>query len=314
MTRGPARQQGMAVVSALIVVAIVAALTSGLFLRQTSAIRQVENEQARIQARWLLLGGIDWARLILGENARREATVRRDQLWSTPVLDTRIEGGDDDRAAVFSGGIQDEQGKYNLYNLAERGVVDETQLEVLARLLAALGLPDTLAPQLAEHVALTQSRAAAPQAPGAAAPPGAGGARAPQPRGIEDLAALMQVDQAGVRAMRRTMTLLPAASLVNVNTAEPEVIAALVPGLSLAQARAVTGERDRGRWFNDSGDFTNRLSTGDPPLQVPPVATTSEWFLATGTVAYQRARVSMQALVSTARQRAPETVWIRETP
>jgi len=41
MTRGPARQQGMAVVSALIVVAIVAALTSGLFLRQTSAIRQV---------------------------------------------------------------------------------------------------------------------------------------------------------------------------------------------------------------------------------------------------------------------------------
>ncbi|GAB1578929.1 type II secretion system minor pseudopilin GspK [Bordetella petrii] len=305
----------MAVVSALIVVAIVAALTSGLFLRQTSAIRQVENEQARIQARWLLLGGIDWARLILGENARREATVRRDQLWSTPVLDTRIEGGDDERAAVFSGSIQDEQGKYNLYNLAERGVVDETQLDVLARLLAALGLPDTLAPRLAEHVALTQGRApAAPQAPGETPATSAGGARAPQPRGIEDLAALLQVDQAGARAMRRTMTLLPAASLVNVNTAEPEVIAALVPGLSLAQARAVTGERDRGRWFNDSGDFTNRLSTGDPPLQVPPVTTTSEWFLATGTVAYQRARVSMQALVSTARQRAPETVWIRETP
>ena len=312
MKRPATRQQGMAVVSALIVVAIVAALTSGLFLRQTSAIRQIENEQARIQARWLLLGGIDWARLLLRDNARQEATVRRDQLWSTPVLDTRIEGDDSGPAAVFSGGIQDEQGKYNLYNLAQRGVVDDTQVELLARLLGMLGLPDTLAPQLVEQVAMTQSRL-----PDGAQPPAgeaSAGARAPQPRGIDDLAALVGVDEAGLQAMRRTMTLLPAASLVNVNTAEPEVIAALVPGLSLAQARAVTGERDRGRWFNDSGDFANRLVTGGEPLQVPSVATTSEWFLANGTVAYQRARVSMQALVSIAGQRAPETIWIKETP
>ncbi|MCD0506281.1 type II secretion system minor pseudopilin GspK, partial [Bordetella petrii] len=180
----PARQQGMAVVSALIVVAIVAALTSGLFLRQTSAIRQVENEQARIQARWLLLGGIDWARLILRENARKEATVRGDQLWSTPVLDTRIESEASEGTAVFSGGIQDEQGKYNLYNLAKRGVVDETQLEVLARLLSLLGLPESLAPQLADQVALMQSRLPEGAAAGAQAEAGAG-AQAPQSRDID---------------------------------------------------------------------------------------------------------------------------------
>ncbi|MBO9356170.1 general secretion pathway protein GspK [Bordetella petrii] len=307
-----ARQQGMAVVSALIVVAIVAALTSGLFLRQASAIRQIENEQARIQARWLLLGGIDWTRLLLRDNARQEATVRRGQLWSTPVLDTRIEGDDSGQAAVFAGGIQDEQGKYNLYNLARRGVADAGQAEVLARLLDLLGLPQALAPQLAAQVALTQSRLPDP-APETPAGQG-GGARAPQPRGIDDLAAQLGVDAAGLQAMRRTMTWLPANTLVNVNTAEPEVIAALVPGLSLAQARAVLGERDRGRWFNDSGDFANRLATGGEPLQVPEVATTSEWFLANGTVAYQRARVGMQALVAVSGQRAPETLWIKETP
>src|SRR3546814_12089744 len=105
----------MAVVSALIVVAIVAALTSGLFLRQTSAIRQIENEQARVQARWLLLGGIDWARLLLRDNARQAATVRRDQLWSTPVLDTRTEGDDSGPAAAFSRGPANAQGKYTHY-------------------------------------------------------------------------------------------------------------------------------------------------------------------------------------------------------
>jgi len=312
MTPRAPRQQGMAVVCALIVVAIVAALTSGLFLRQTSAIRQIENEQARVQARWLLLGGIDWARLLLRDNARQEATVRRDQLWSTPVLDTRIEGDDSGRAAVFSGGIQDEQGKYNLYNLARRGVVDPSQVEVLARLLDLVGLPATLAPQLAAQVALTQSRLP-DAAPASSASPQAG-AQAPQPRGIDDLAAQLGVDDASRQTMRHTMTLLPAATLVNVNTAEPEVIAALVPELSLAQARSAMGERDRGRWFNDSGDFANRLAAGGKPLQVPAVATTSEWFLADGTVAYQRARVSMQALLAISGQRAPETVWIRETP
>lgn len=313
MTARAARQQGMAVVSALIVVAIVAALTSGLFLRQTSAIRQIENEQARVQARWLLLGGIDWARLLLLDNARQEATVRRDQLWSTPVLDTRVEGDDSGRAAVFSGGIQDEQGKYNLYNLAGRGMVDPTQVEVLARLLDMLGLPATLAPRLGAQVALTQERL---PDDGAQASPAdtRGGAGAPQPRGIGDLAAQLGMDAASRQAMQRTMTLLPAATKVNVNTAEPEVIAALVPGLSLAQARAVVGERDRGRWFNDSGDFANRLAAGGKPLQIPAVATTSEWFLADGTVAYQRARVSMQALLAIPGQRPPETVWIRETP
>ncbi|MNC45381.1 beta-lactamase/D-alanine carboxypeptidase [compost metagenome] len=35
-------------------------------------------------------------------------------------------------------------------------------------------------------------------------------------------------------ALQRTMTLLPSATTVNVNTAPAEVIAALVPGLSLA--------------------------------------------------------------------------------
>lgn len=305
----------MAVVSALIVVAIVAALTSGLFLRQTSAIRQVENEQARIQARWLLLGGIDWSRLILRDNARAEATVRRDQLWATPVQDTRIEGDQTGDDAVFAGNIEDEQGKYNLYNVATRGIIDEAQLAILARLLNMLGLPDTLAPQMASHIALTQSRKIAPDQTQTDDPTSNdSGTRAPQPRGIDDIAALLHIDGGALQTMRRALTVLPEPTEVNVNTAEPEVIAAIVTGLSLAQARSITGERDRGRWFNDSGDFSNRLASYGDVLEIPSVTTTSEWFIAHGTVAYMRSRVSMQALLNMPGNTTPKTVWIRETP
>lgn len=302
----------MAVVSALIVVAIVAALTSGLFLRQTSAIRQVENEQARIQARWLLLGGIDWSRLILRDNARAESTVKRDQLWATPVQDTRIDGEQTGDDAVFAGDIQDEQGKYNLYNLATHGVVDETQVAVLTRLLDMLGLPDTLAPRMAAQIALTQSRQ--PSSDTGMADESNRGVRAPQSRGIDDMAALFNINGPQLHTLRRALTVLPAATTVNVNTAEPEVIAAIVTGLTLSQARSITGERDRGHWFTNSADFNNRLSRYGDALKIPSVATDSQWFIANGTVAYMRSRVSMQALLSMSTDSTPKTVWIRETP
>ena len=92
--------------------------------------------------------------------------------------------------------------------------------------------------------------------PSAAQPP----ARAPPPRGVQELGAALGLDPAVRDELQRTMTLLPANTLVNVNTAPPEVIAALAPGLSIGQARAIAGERDRGNAFNNSGDFANRLA------------------------------------------------------
>lgn len=311
--RGAARQRGAAVVSALIVVAIVAALTTSLFQRQTASTRRVENELARVQARAMLAGGIDWARLVVRDHGRREPTTRGDQIWATPVLDTRIERPDDDRVAVFSGGVQDEQGKYNLYNLARNGVAQPEQEEILRRLLGALELPDTLAARIVDIVAAAQPPALAADAPNTAAQPGPV-ARAPLPRGVDEIAALLDLEPPMRNALRRTMTLLPSATQVNVNTAPAEVIAALVPGLSLAQARALAGERDRGNWFNNTGDFANRLAGTGVKTPAPAVATNSSWFLASGTVVYERARVSMQALMRSAPPAAPETLWTRETP
>ena len=262
----------------------------------------------------LLAGGIDWARLVVRDHGKRESTTRGDQIWATPVLDTRIERPGDDRVAVFSGKVQDEQGKYNLANLASNGVPQPEQEQVLRRLLGALRLPDTLAGRMIEIIAASQ-----PPAPAADAPtPAQGGqspdARAPLPRGIDDVAALLGLEPAVRGELRRTMTVLPGATSVNVNTAPPEVIAALVAGLSLSQARAITGERDRGNWFNNSGDFANRLAATGVKTPAPAVSTTSGWFLASGAVVYERARVSMQALIRSAPPAAPDTIWTRETP
>jgi general secretion pathway protein K len=314
MRRPSNAERGAAVISALIIVAIVAALTTGLFQRQTASTRRVENEMARVQARAMLAGGIDWARLIVRDHSKRESITRGDQIWATPVLDTRIERPGDERIAVFSGRVQDEQGKYNLYNLANNGVPQPEQERVLRRLLNTLQLPDTLAARMVDIMSAAQP--VAPPADAPAAPPGrpAPDARAPLPRGVDEVAALLALEPSARNELRRTMTVLPASTSVNVNTAPAEVLAALVPGLSLSQARSMAGERDRGNWFNNSGDFANRLAGAGVKAPAPAVATTSGWFLASGTVAYERARISMQALLRSSPPAAPDTLWTREIP
>ncbi len=310
------RERGAAVISALIIVAIVAALTTSLFQRQTASTRRVENELSRVQARTMLAGGIDWARLVIRDHGKRESTTRGDQIWATPVLDTRIERPGDDRVAVFSGRVEDEQGKYNLSNLARNGVPQPEQEKVLRRLLNAQQLPETLAAHLIELIAAAQPPALAADAPASpnGQPAATPDARAPLPRGVDEIAAQLGLEAPVRNAMRHTMTVLPVATSVNVNTAPAEVIAALVPDLSLSQARAIAGERDRGNWFNNAGDFANRLAGAGIQGAAPTVTTASGWFMASGTVVYERARVSMQALVRSSPPAAPDTIWTRENP
>lgn len=307
--RTPRAQRGMAVVSALLIVAAVAAIATGLFQRQAAQMRAVENEQARIQARWLLLGGIDWARLVLRDDARRNSVTRLGELWSTPIADTRIERPGDDRVALFSGRIEDEQGKFNLYNLALAGLPQPDQVAALGRLCAMLGLPASLAGSITLRIASAQPQAAS-NTPGAAPPPGPA---APMPGSIDDLQGLQGFTDKTADMLRPYVTILPEATPVNANTATAEVLAAVVAGLPLSRARALADQRNAGTWFNSPADFANRAGGPDLVIATSQIVTSSQWFMVTGTVALDRATVTTRALVSRpTAAAAPTIVWKKE--
>lgn len=299
-------QQGMAVIAALLVVAVASVLTAGLFQRQATLTRTVENDQARAQARWLLLGGMDWARMVLRSDARRQAITHNQQLWATPVTDLRVSRDDEERAAFFSGHVEDEQGKYNLTNLAKNRNIAPAELATLQRLLALLELPSPLANRIALRVATAQAAlrddttgdATQPQAPGLQL--------------LDDLRTLDGVDDEVVRKLRPFVTILPVDTALNPNTASAEVLSASVAGLSLTQARQLVSQRDGGQWFNDRADFLNRL--GDPALAdtTARLETQSQWFLVTGSVALDRAVIRMQSLVERNDRNTPRIVWRRE--
>ena len=110
-------ERGSAVILAMLVVAVAATLVSGALWQQSALIRETENELAYAQAKWLIRGAIDWAGVILQEDARTSSVDHRGEPWAVPLADTRLNENDGRPAAYLAGAIEDEQAKFNLRNL-----------------------------------------------------------------------------------------------------------------------------------------------------------------------------------------------------
>jgi len=296
LSPGPGSQRGMAVIAALVVVAAAAIAAAAILERQALLVDTLTIERDRTDAQWILRGGLDWSRIILLNDARRNAVTRKNAIWAQPILELEITTPDGMRKAYFSGQIEDEQGKYNLWRLAEQGVVRPQELAVLQNLLQAVGMQAPLAPTIADRVADSQGG------------PGRNPAM-PGLRTVGDLAGLEGISPDIAAALAGYLTVLPQKTAINVNTASAEVLSAGIPGLDLAQARDLAGQRDRGQWFNDSDDFFRRL--GKPRVaRGHPISVRSEWFKVTGQVSIRDTPVAMQALLHRDGDEPPTIHWL----
>ena len=93
-TRPLSRQRGAALLAAMLTVALVATLAAGALWQQWRTIEVESAERQRAQARWLLTGALDWARVILREDARASgANAGSDHLaepWAVPLQEARL--------------------------------------------------------------------------------------------------------------------------------------------------------------------------------------------------------------------------------
>lgn len=234
----------------------------------------------------------------------------------------------------LSGSIEDAQARFNLRNMI--GVpapgmlqIDQTEAAAFARLLALLGLDGGLAKTVAVQMRASLMQSATRfQSPlgnrlGSAA-------QAPQPGntiggngtdngGLEDETSVSidneplqftSVDSLlnvpgftpeMVARLRPFVTVLPTQTPVNMNTAPAEVIAAVVPGMSLSSAQAIVSRR-QSAFFRNTSDVqlalqgTGALPPGVDITQIPMDVTTS-YFLVHGRVQYERAEVDRTTLV-----------------
>lgn len=236
MKRPPAR--GAALLVAMVLLSVVATLASGMVWQQWKAVQVETAERARVQTTWILAGALDWARLILREDARSGRATSLNEPWATPLAEARLStflavdrdnNADEGPEAFLAGAISDAQARYNLRNLVVDGKVVPAQLAVLQRLCASAGVDAATASLLADGLRAAESgEATAPLAPEQWA----------------DLAWL-GVDAVSLQRLAGVAVLLPVPTPVNLNTASREVLAAVVAGLDLGGADRLVQSRTR---------------------------------------------------------------------
>ena len=264
MKRQSHSSRGAALLAAMLTVSLVAMLAAGAAWQQWRTVEVESTERQHAQAQWLLLGALDWARIILREDARSgNADAPTDHLaepWAIPLQEARLStflAANSSSSAVnksatngsstfsntfsedaltqevyLSGQIIDLQARMNVSNLLQGNQIDLKSLQAFERLFEALSLPTAQLNTLAQGlVAAQQQKDGAPLLP----------------QRVSQLTWLGLTPQT-LNSLAPYITVLPTRTPVNLNTAPPVVLYASVAGLSLADAKRLRDQRAQNPW------------------------------------------------------------------
>ena len=270
LTSNRKAQSGAALISAMLVVTLVATLASVALWQQWRHVEVESAERHRVQSSWLLNGALDWSRLILREDAMAgvagSSGGNADHLaepWALPLKEAKLstflaqdqQVREGDPEVFLSGQITDAQSRINLTNWFEASdgkvsaKMNEPMQLALVRLFNVLDLPRAELERLAAAWrAAAQSARLSNPAMGQASQGTASGASL-LPQQVSQLQWLgLSADT--VQRLSPYVTILPEVTPVNLNTASAEVIYATVPGLDLAAAQQFVQQRTRAHFSN----------------------------------------------------------------
>jgi len=298
MMRARAGQRGVAIITALLVVMLAASIAAFLLAQQSQALTRTERAGERAQAALYAAPTLDWARSALFQLQQATPRVDLTQPWAQGLNAIPIDG------AIASGMLRDEGGLFNLNNLVKLGVKSPPDIEIFQRLLTQLKLNPDLAFAVVDWIDSDDETS------------GSGGAESsvylslPNPYRaanqnlvqVEELQRVRGFDAATINRLRPFVTALPARTLINVNTAPQEVLAAIFPKLSGDQIAALAKQR-LAKPFADRAAFGEYLAKIPAPPVDDLVDTGSSFFLVYIAIGNAGSQMRQSALL----QRAPAT-------
>lgn len=124
-------QRGVALITALLVIALVTAAAVAMASRQQLDIRRTANTLQRDQAYVYAMGAEVMARAVLAKDDPQKPDHKEED-WAKSGVTIPFEGG------LLTGTLEDIQGRFNLNNVVKNGVASPQDVERLKRLLLIL--------------------------------------------------------------------------------------------------------------------------------------------------------------------------------
>ena len=291
----PLREAGAALLAAMLTVTLVATLAAAALWQQWRSVEVETSERARVQAAWILVGALDWSRLILSEDGRSGGPDHLAEPWAVPLQEARLStflaAGDGDgvqdnttdtRDAFLSGQIVDAQSRLNVMNLVDGDKVSATALVRFGRLFELLGLPRAQASVLANQMLRANSTSADDSAP-------------LMPYRVDDLVWL-GLPAPMVAVLAPYITVLPISTPVNLNTASAEVLYASGAADDLAAAQTLVAARQNTH-FKNAKDALKLVSDDSDNPNINDFAIASRYFEVRGRLRLEQTIVEERSLV-----------------
>jgi general secretion pathway protein K len=203
-----------------------------------------------------------------------------------------------DGGATVTAAMTDEQAKFNVNNLADRNGTSEADLAAFRRLLAQARVPESLADAVLDWIDADDDVTA----PGGAEDAYYASREPPYRvanREIAEIGELLLVKGFTAEYLHRLepyLTALPGRTRVNVNSASAELLAALLPGVTLGTAKAIVAARDR-EPFGSNIEFARRLPSSAAHVAGELLDVRSDYFVVQGRVRAGRVNAGFRALV-----------------
>ncbi|HHH44663.1 MAG TPA: general secretion pathway protein GspK [Gammaproteobacteria bacterium] len=270
------QQRGVALVTALLVVAVATVAAVAMATRQQMDIRRTGSLLHSEQAYAFSLGAESWARVVLARDKRDSKIDTLYEDWSTQPPVSVVEGGS------ITGRILDLQGRFNLNNLVDgNGVADQDAIARYKRLLRRLELEESLADALADwidsNIDVRFPDGAEDETYLGVAPPYRAANRLLAD--VSELRLVKGYEPDMIDKLRPFVAALPEVTPLNVNTASAEVLSTVAENMSLADGKSLVETRGEDG-FETVAKFTqqNELS-GKQQLTTAQLSVESDWFL-----------------------------------
>lgn len=305
------KQCGAALLSAMLTVTLVATFAAAALWQQWRSVEVEIAERARVQVAWLLVGALDWSRLILRIDGRAGTTDHLAEPWAVALQESRLStflaadknntGGltaEEQVDAFLSGSIEDAQSKLNVFNLIESGQVSMTDLAAFKKLFTHFNLPES---ELEVFVSYLKAASAANSDLNPAA------TTLLMPQRVRQLTWLGLKPQT-LAKISPYITILPVKTTININTAPAEVIYASLPGLELADAKLAVAAREKA-FFPSLNEAASTVPALKDKLKDTQHGVSTKFFEVTGRIRLEQTVVEEQSLVDRSDINQVKTVW-----
>ena len=259
----PSTQRGVALLTALMILALAALLAYGLMQQGTVALDRAAGAQRGAQARALANGLFDYALIGLLRDAADGPIDSRAEEWAKPLPPLPVPQG------VVTGRLEDLNGRLNLNGFAGNALQVEFTLNTLTRLLEILKLDPQIAGRIQDAIDPDDSNSAGGEDVDFMSRRPA--SRAPN-RALQHFSELRHLPGLSAKdyaLLSRHVCTISNDAKLNINTAEIPVLMSIDPGISAELAKKLW--RDGQANFANSSDFVVEVSRSGGPQNLSQV-------------------------------------------